>query len=61
MKLDMTFCKGVGCTLRNNCKRYVDGLEAENLCDVKPLSWVSSCEVEDRPLYYPIPKVTTTL
>lgn len=41
-KTDFTYCKGIHCPSRNQCKRYVDGLEAAKEAD-KPHSWIQNC------------------
>lgn len=39
---DFTYCKGIHCPNRNQCKRYVDGLEAAKEHD-KLHSWIQNC------------------
>lgn len=41
-KTDFTYCKGIHCPNRNQCKRYVIGLEAANDGNSNH-SWVQSC------------------
>ena len=41
-KTDFTYCKGIHCPNRNQCKRYVDGLEAAKEPD-KLHSWIQNC------------------
>jgi hypothetical protein len=40
-KTDFTYCKGVRCPNRKQCKRYVVGQEAAN--DGNVHSWIKSC------------------
>ena len=40
-KTDFTYCKGVNCPSRKQCKRYVDGLAAAN--DENYHSWIKNC------------------
>lgn len=41
-KTEFTYCKGVHCPSRHQCKRYVIGLEASKETD-KQHSWINSC------------------
>lgn len=41
-KTDFTYCKGIHCPNRNQCKRYVNGLGAAEEPD-KAHSWIQSC------------------
>lgn len=41
-KTDFTYCRGIHCPNRNQCKRYVDGLEAAKEPD-KYHSWIQNC------------------
>jgi hypothetical protein len=40
-KTDFTYCKGVRCPNRNQCKRFVDGLDAVK--EMKLHSWIKNC------------------
>ena len=42
MKTDFTYCKGVHCPSKNQCKRYVNGLEAEK-DQHQQHSWIQKC------------------
>lgn len=39
---DFTYCRGIHCPNRNQCKRYVIGLEAANDGNSNH-SWIQSC------------------
>lgn len=41
-KTDFTYCRGIHCPNRNQCKRYVIGLEAANDGNSNH-SWIQSC------------------
>lgn len=41
-KTDFTYCRGIHCPNRNQCKRYVNGLEAANDGNSNH-SWIQSC------------------
>lgn len=41
-KTDFTYCRGIHCPNRNQCKRYVIGLEAVNDGNSNH-SWIQSC------------------
>lgn len=40
-KTDFTYCQGVKCPNRNQCKRFVDGLDA--LKEKSKHSWIKNC------------------
>lgn len=41
-KTDFTYCRGIHCSNRNQCKRYVDGLKAAKE-DNPRHSFITSC------------------
>ena len=41
-KTDFTYCRGIHCPSRNQCKRYVEGLEAAKETE-KEHSWIQNC------------------
>ena len=40
-KTDFTYCQGVKCPNRNQCKRFIDGLDA--MKEKKMHSWIRNC------------------
>lgn len=40
------FCDGVGCALKTNCHRYVDGTRVDS--HAVGFSWMESCDIEHR-------------
>lgn len=50
MDKNYTYCRGIRCLLRTNCKRYLIGqrhyLEEDH-------EWIESCDEEDRSLFDP--------
>lgn len=52
-KIESTlFCDGVGCIIRPNCHRYVDGTRVDP--HAVGFSWMESCDIEHRSGYMPI-------
>ena len=49
------FCEGVGCVLRDRCFRYVAGERIDR--SASGYIWISGCQEEERPMYYPLAKV----
>lgn len=42
-KTDFTYCRGERCPSKNQCKRYVLGIETANDTDGIKHSWIQSC------------------
>lgn len=53
MNLDMTYCNGKGCLLKDTCRRYVDGqhiiLNKDD--DTFQYHFMNNCDPETRELY----------
>lgn len=41
MKRDFTYCKGIGCAIKESCVRYIDGLVA--MQDEEQHWWMEDC------------------
>lgn len=50
---NITYCNGVGCVLRTQCKRYQDGqrIIANTNGDTGQYAWMDNCNPENREMY----------
>lgn len=53
MDHNITYCNGIGCVLRNQCKRYQDGQRIKQNVerDTGQYVFMDSCNEEDREMY----------
>lgn len=45
VNLDMTYCSGVGCPLKDNCWRHIDGLGQDVVWQTEPLWDGKTCQL----------------
>ena len=50
-KLHYTYCRGVRCLLRSNCKRYLGGQYVHD--EGNEQSWIDYCDEEERDFFDP--------
>lgn len=50
-KLHYTYCRGVRCLLRSNCKRYLGGQYVHD--EGNKQSWIDYCDEEERDFFDP--------
>ncbi len=50
-----TYCDGIGCALRERCRRYVKGQRIDR--SAPGYTWISGCSDENREGFYPVPGI----